>query len=155
MSPQNPASCGGGDTLAAVRSRKYLWMTRLEHGLNVLNRFALRRGLAPRAYALLETVGRRSGRPRHTPIGNGLVGDVFWIFSAHGEQSDYVRNLLAEPRVRVKVGRRWHRGTAVVLPDDDAVARSRTLPHQWDRVIGRAMASAPLTIRIDLDATAR
>jgi deazaflavin-dependent oxidoreductase (nitroreductase family) len=126
-------------------------MTRLEWVGNHITRWALRRGFAPRAYALLETVGRRSGLPRQTPVGNGLAGDVFWVFSAHGEQSDYVRNLLAEPRVRVKVGRRWYAGTAVPLPDDDAVARSRTLPHQWDRVIGRAMASAPLTIRIDLD----
>jgi hypothetical protein len=40
---------------------------------------------------------------------------------------------------------------AVVLPDDDAVARSRTLPYQWDAALGRLMASSPLTIRIDLD----
>jgi deazaflavin-dependent oxidoreductase (nitroreductase family) len=126
-------------------------MTTLERVNNRLTRFMLRRGFAPRAYALLETTGRRSGRPRQTPVGNGLVGDVFWVFSAHGEQSDYVLNLIAEPRVRVKVGRTWHAGTAVVLPDDDAVARSRTSPHQWDRAIGRAMASRPLTIRIDLD----
>jgi hypothetical protein len=76
---------------------------------------------------------------------------VFWVFSAHGEQSDYVQNLLAQPRVRVKVGRRWYAGTAVVRPDDDAITRSRVLPHQWDRAIGRTMASSPLTIRIDLD----
>jgi len=31
------------------------------------------------------------------------------------------------------------------------VARSRTLPYQWDAAIGRVMASAALTIRIDLD----
>jgi hypothetical protein len=53
--------------------------------------------------------------------------------------------------VRVKTGRHWHAGTAVVLPDDDPAARSRTLPYQWDAAIGRAMAFAPLTIRIDLD----
>jgi hypothetical protein len=29
--------------------------------------------------------------------------------------------------------------------------RSRTLPYQWDAAIGRMMASAPMTIRIDLD----
>ena len=55
------------------------------------------------------------------------------------------------PRVRVKAGGAWRSGTAVVLPEDDAAARSRTLPHQWDAAIGRLMASAPLTIRIDLD----
>jgi hypothetical protein len=55
------------------------------------------------------------------------------------------------PRVRVKADGAWRTGTAVVLPGDDAVARSRTLPYQWDAAIGRMTASAPLTIRIDLD----
>jgi deazaflavin-dependent oxidoreductase (nitroreductase family) len=133
------------------RSRKYRVVTRLERGNNRLVRAALRRGLAPRAFALLETRGRRTGLPRHTPVGNGLDGDVFWLVAAHGRQADYVRNLEAEPRVRVRVGRRWREGTAVVLPDDDPAARSRTLPYRWDAAIGRAMASEPLTVRIDLD----
>ena len=71
--------------------------------------------------------------------------------AAHGFQADYVRNLMADPVVRVKVGRQWRRGVAVVLPEDDPAARSRTLPHRWDAAIGRLMASAPLTVRIDLD----
>jgi hypothetical protein len=66
-------------------------------------------------------------------------------------RADYVRNLQSNAKVRVKVDRRWRTGTAVVLPDDDTVARSRTLPYQWDATIGRLMASTPLTVRIDLD----
>ena len=116
-----------------------------------LTRLALRRGLAPKAFALLETTGRRSGRLRHTPVGNGLIGGTFWLVAAHGEQADYVRNLLAHPRVRVKIGGQWRTGTAQVVPADDVVARSRTLPHQWDAALGRLMATTPITIRIDLD----
>ena len=52
--------------------------------------------------------------------------------------------------MRVKVRGVWHDGVATVLPDDDADARSRTLPYKLDAAIGRAMASDPLTIRIDL-----
>lgn len=128
-------------------------VTRLERLSNRLRRFALHTGIAPRAFALVETTGRRSGQPRHTPVGNGLVGDTFWLVAVHGAQADYVRNLQADPKVRVKIGRRWRSGTAVVLPDDDPVARSRTLPYQRDAAIGRLMASAPLTVRIDLDPT--
>jgi deazaflavin-dependent oxidoreductase (nitroreductase family) len=134
-----------------MRSRKYRVMTTLEWGSNRLIRLALRTGVAPRAFALLETTGRRTGLGRHTPVGNGLDGDTFWLVAAHGMQADYVRNLQASPGVRVKAGGMWRAGTAVVLPGDDALARSRTLPHQWDAAIGRMMASAPLTIRIDLD----
>lgn len=128
-------------------------MVTLERLNNRVTRYALRHGFAPRAFALLETTGRRSGLPRHTPVGNGLVGGVFWLVAAHGTQADYVRNLMAQPRVRVKVGRVWRSGTATVLPEDDAIARSRTLPYRWDAAVGRLMASQPLTIRIDLDPT--
>jgi len=134
-----------------VRTRKYRIVTKLERANNRLVRFALRRGFAPGAFALLETTGRRSGRPCHTPVGNGLVGDTFWLVAAHGEQADYVRNLRADPHVRVKLAGRWRTGIAVILADDDVRARSRTLPHQWDAAIGRLMATTPMTIRVDLD----
>jgi deazaflavin-dependent oxidoreductase (nitroreductase family) len=126
-------------------------MTALERVNNRLTRFALRRGFAPKAFALLETTGRRSGRPRQTPVGNGFDGETFWLVAAHGTQADYVRNIRAEPRVRVKIAGRWRTGIATILPDDDTDARSRTLPYRWDATVGRWMASEPLTIRIDLD----
>jgi deazaflavin-dependent oxidoreductase (nitroreductase family) len=134
-----------------MRSRKYRIVTTVERLNNRLTRFALRKGIAPRAFALLETTGRRTGLPRHTPVGNGSAGDTFWLIAAHGTQADFVRNIQAHPAVRVKVGPAWRTGTAVVLPEDDAAARSRTLPYQWDAALGRLMASSPLTIRIDLD----
>ena len=104
-------------------------------------------------FARVETIGRRSGQPRQTPVGYGLDGDTFWLFAVHGDQADYVRNLRADPSVRVKVDGVWRRGTAVFLPDDDAIARSRTMRYQWDAAIGRGMATTPLTIRIDLEST--
>ena len=139
-----------------VRTRKYRVMTSLERVNNRITRWSLRKGWGLPAFALLETTGRRSGQPRQTPVGNGLnpEGDTFWLVAAHGTQADYVRNLVAQPRVRVKVKRVWRTGTAVVLPDDDPAARSRLLPYKWDSFIGRVMESTPLTVRIDLDPTA-
>jgi deazaflavin-dependent oxidoreductase (nitroreductase family) len=134
------------------RSRKYRLITALERPNNQLTRWALRRGLAPKAFALLETTGRHTGRPRHTPVGNGLDGNIFWLVAAHGDQADYVRSLVAHPDVRVKVAGRWRTGRAVLMPEDDVAARSRTLPYRWDAAIGRLMATRPVTIRIDLDA---
>src|SRR3989440_10549312 len=115
-----------------MRSRKYRLVTTAERPSNRLMRFALRKGFAPRAFALLETTGRRSGRPRHTPVGNGLAGEVFWVVAAHGTQADYVRNIQADPRVRVKLGPRWRTGTAVPVPADDGAAPARTPPDQGD-----------------------
>src|SRR5437763_804384 len=79
----------------------------------------LEAGLVPRGWALLETIGRRSGEPRRVPVGDGLRGERFWIVAEHGRHSDYVRNLEADPRVRVKARGRWRTGTAHVLPDED------------------------------------
>lgn len=118
---------------------------------NHVMRWQLQHGLAPRAFALLETVGRRTGKPRQTCVGNGLMGDIFWVVAAHGQQADWVRNISKEPRVRVLANRRWRRGTATLMPEDDPGQRSRVLPFQWDAAIGRAIATRPLTVRIDLE----
>jgi deazaflavin-dependent oxidoreductase (nitroreductase family) len=124
------------------------------------------RGWGPSCYAIVETVGRRSGQPRRTPVANGLDGDTFWLLAGLGEQADYARNLKADPCVRVKAppprlrdGRRacWRTGTATPLPDDDAEARQRELArgrprYRLDGVALRALSHGPmLTVRIDLD----
>ncbi|CAN5246779.1 nitroreductase family deazaflavin-dependent oxidoreductase [soil metagenome] len=103
-------------------------------------------------YALLETRGRRTGKARITPVGDGLRGDVFWIVTEHGWRADYVRNIAADPGVRVKRRGRWHRGTATILPADDARARQRARGlNRLNALVVRGVGSELLTIRIDLD----
>jgi deazaflavin-dependent oxidoreductase (nitroreductase family) len=99
---------------------------------------------------MLETTGRKSGQPRLTAVGGRVVDDQFWMVSEHGEHSDYVRNIKAEPRVRVRLGGQWRTGTAHLLPDDDAVARLSQLPGMNSAVV-KLMGSELLTIRVDLD----
>ncbi|GHJ35959.1 nitroreductase/quinone reductase family protein [Streptomyces sp. TS71-3] len=99
---------------------------------------------------LLETTGRTSGLPRRTPIGGRRTGDAFWLVSEYGEKSHYVRNIQADPHVRVRLRGRWHTGTAHLLPDDDAVSRLRTLPRMNSAAV-RAFGTNLLTIRVDLD----
>ncbi|WP_040740901.1 nitroreductase/quinone reductase family protein, partial [Nocardia tenerifensis] len=77
---------------------------------------------------LLETVGRVSGQPRVTPIGGRKEGGTFWLVSEFGDRSQYIRNIKADNRVRLRLHGRWHTGTAHLLPDDDARARLRALP---------------------------
>jgi len=102
-------------------------------------------------WALLETTGRRSGLPRRVPVGDGLRGRSFWIVAEHGHAADYVKNIKADPRVRVKVRGRWRSGTARVLTDDDAATRLRWLRRPVNDTMLRLVATQPLTIRVDLD----
>ena len=123
-------------------------------------RWLLALGLAPHAFALLETTGRRTGRARYTPVGNGLVGSTFWLVAARGDTADYVKNLRAEPAVRLKIGHRWLSGTAEVLPDDDPDERlADILEHfGWLRRLDaaalaadiRSQHSTPRVVRIHL-----
>ncbi|MEU6774021.1 nitroreductase/quinone reductase family protein [Streptomyces sp. NPDC046759] len=99
---------------------------------------------------LLETTGRTSGLPRQTPVGGRRVGQSFWLVSEFGHRSQYVRNIQADPRVRVRIAGRWHRGTAHLLPDDDPVARLRALP-RLNSVAVRAFGTDLLTVRVDLE----
>jgi len=115
-------------------------------------------GIAPPGDALLETTGRRTGRPRRTPICDGLEGETFWLIAQHGRRADYVRNIEANPRVKVRIGHRngWRAGTGHILDDDDLRERLRMLTrgNSWRRLCQRAsqaMATSALTVRIDLD----
>jgi len=122
---------------------------------NPLLRTLFRLGLQPPGTVLLETIGRRSGLPRRNPVTNGLAGDVFWIVAEHGRHADYVRNIEANPRVRVKIGRRWHSGTAQALPADDPRERLRTIGRnrpltRLNTATVRLMQTDLLTVRVDL-----
>ncbi|MBU3066744.1 nitroreductase family deazaflavin-dependent oxidoreductase [Nocardia sp. NEAU-G5] len=102
------------------------------------------------AQTLLETTGRVSGQPRQTPIGGARVGNSFWLVSEFGERSQYIRNIQADNRVRLRLRGQWHSGTAHLLPEDDARARLRTLP-RYNSAAVRAVGTDLLTVRVDLD----
>jgi deazaflavin-dependent oxidoreductase (nitroreductase family) len=100
-------------------------------------------------WALLETTGRKSGKPRQTPVGNGLDGDTFWLVAEHGRRANYVRNIMADPHVRILVNGRWRNGVATLLPNDDAVARQRRL-RRFNAQFVKIMGTDLMTVRIDL-----
>ena len=84
-------------------------------------------------------------------MGNGLRGDTFWIVTEHGWSADYVKNIQADPRVRVKVGAGWRSGTARVLPDEDPYAKLRELGRPVNDAMLLAVGTEQLVLRVDLD----
>jgi deazaflavin-dependent oxidoreductase (nitroreductase family) len=120
-------------------------------------RFWLARGLAPSCYVLIETTGRRTGQRRVTPVAGSLDGVTYWLVAEHGAAAAYVKNLMAQPRVRVLLRRQWRAGKATCLPADDTVARRAWIDERngivgrLDGIVFRAFSTTPMTVRIDLD----
>jgi deazaflavin-dependent oxidoreductase (nitroreductase family) len=123
---------------------------------NPVVRALFRLGVPVPGTAILETTGRKSGVPRRTPVTDGLDGDTFWIVAEHGRRAAYVRNIEADPRVRLRIGRSWIGGSARVLPDDDPRARLRAIGRTRRRsglnvATVRLMQTDLVTVRVDLD----
>jgi deazaflavin-dependent oxidoreductase (nitroreductase family) len=99
---------------------------------------------------MLETIGRQSGVPRRTPVGGRIIDNAFWMVSEHGNRAQYVKNIQANPSVRLRIRGRWRSGTAHLLPDDDPIERLKQLPGGNSALV-RLMGSDLLTVRVDLD----
>ena len=86
--------------------------------------------MSPEAkYLYLTTIGRRSGLARQIEIWFTRHEGRFYLIAEHGLKAHWVRNVLAEPAVRARVGRRSFRGRARVVDprsERDLVAAIRT-----------------------------
>src|SRR5438270_6895947 len=105
-------------------------------------------------WALVETTGRRTGRPRRTPVGARLQRRTVWVVAGDGRLSQWVKNVEADPRVRVKTHGRWRSGVARVLDDDNPrrrLLRANPLNSAFVWIAGTAL----LTVRIDLETGAK
>jgi deazaflavin-dependent oxidoreductase (nitroreductase family) len=119
--------------------------------LNPFVKGAARTGIPLPGIAIIETTGRKSGQPRRTPVGKAVEGDTLWVVAEHGRKAAWVRNIDANPRVRVRLGRRWRTATAHPMPDDDPRERQRRMPNKANSAVVRVMQTDLLTVRFDLD----
>ena len=80
-------------------------------------------------FCYLTTTGRRTGRPHTIEIWFAAApgARTLYLVAETGDRADWIRNLRAEPRVVVRVGRRqWH-ATARVVPEGDEADAARRL----------------------------
>ena len=70
---------------------------------------------------LLTTTGRKSGKPRHTPLEYEYdrEKDRYRIAAGWGGNTDWYKNLKANPRVTVQVGRRKFTTVAEIASDEE------------------------------------
>jgi len=111
---------------------------------------AARLGVVP-GYAVIETTGRRSGKRRRNVVGLRREGDVGWIVAEQGRHAGYVRNLEANPDVRVCLRGRWRAARAEIVPDDDPLSRLKSFGRVHAATV-RSVGTDLLTIRVELNA---
>ncbi|MGH2811776.1 MAG: nitroreductase/quinone reductase family protein [Actinomycetota bacterium] len=101
--------------------------------------------------ALVKTTGRRTGRPRYTPVGYRIDGGTVWLVAEHGRRADWVRNLEAHPEVGVKIRGRWLSGTGRVMPDEDPAEHLRRQRNKLSAATVRLVGTDPTVVRVDLE----
>ncbi len=111
--------------------------------------FKLFVGFVP-GFGLVETTGRRSGLLRMTPVGARLHERTFWFVAGFGRDTFYIRNIEANPRVRVKTLGRWYAGTATILDRDDATKRMFWI-NPMNGFFLLLAGGNRLSVRVDLD----
>jgi deazaflavin-dependent oxidoreductase (nitroreductase family) len=84
-------------------------------------------------FLYLTTTGRKTGMPREIEIWFVEEDGRFYILAEHGYKAHWVQNILADPRVHVRVGGRQWDGRARVLDagrDPQAYANARRLARE-------------------------
>jgi deazaflavin-dependent oxidoreductase (nitroreductase family) len=78
-------------------------------------------------FCYLTTTGRTSGKKRTIEIWFGLEDDTVYMLSGGGDSAQWVRNLLADGRVTVRLGRKTYLGIARPVKEKDEDAKARRM----------------------------
>lgn len=121
-------------------------------------RLAYALGLGPligKVILLLTTRGRKSGRPRVTPLQYEEIDGCYYLAAALGARADWVRNIQANPLVQVRVLRHRFFGQAQIIRDPGQIADFLALRLQrHPRMVAAILRSDGLPIppsRADLE----
>jgi len=120
---------------------------------NVLNR------LVKEEYCYLTTTGRVSGNPHEIEIWFGLNGHTLYLLSEAKDKSDWVKNLIKPPTVKVRILKKNFKGTArlVTNEQEDMTARKMLAAKYEQWRVGRSFshwAQTALVVGIDLESLA-
>jgi deazaflavin-dependent oxidoreductase (nitroreductase family) len=114
--------------------------------------------LASEEYCYLTTTGRVSGRPHEIEIWFGLQDSTLYLLSG-SHRSDWVKNLLQNPAVSLRIAKHTFAGTARLVKDKDEDSRARYLLaekyQEWEE--GKtlsAWAQTALPVAIDVHSVA-
>jgi deazaflavin-dependent oxidoreductase (nitroreductase family) len=107
-------------------------------------------------FCYLTTTGRVSGRQHTIEIWFALAGKTLYMLAGGREKSDWVRNVLKNPVVQVRIDKSIFNGRARVVEsgEEDVFARKLVLdkytPRDSDDLTGWSRTSLP--VAVDLEA---
>jgi deazaflavin-dependent oxidoreductase (nitroreductase family) len=79
--------------------------------------FMLLSQLSKEEYCYLTTNGRKSGKPHEIEIWFCVAANALYLLSGGGGESDWVKNLRANPEVSVRIGKYIFPATAHIVRD--------------------------------------
>lgn len=74
--------------------------------------------LSGEEFCYLTTTGRVTGNPHEIEIWFGIQNNSIYMMSGGGTKSDWVKNLLKNPNVSVRIARQTFVGTARLVKDE-------------------------------------
>lgn len=111
--------------------------------------------LADEEYCYLTTTGRITGKPHQIEIWFGLNGNTLYLLSGSMDKSDWVKNLLKNPAVKMRIAKHTFNATARIVIDkeEEMMARNLLADKYYERRANGALtkwARTALPVAIDL-----
>ncbi len=81
--------------------------------------------LSKEDYCYLTTIGRKSGKLHEIEIWFGIQGNSLYLLSGGGDDSDWVKNLRANPNVMVRIAKHTFTGIARIVDEEKEATMAR------------------------------
>jgi deazaflavin-dependent oxidoreductase (nitroreductase family) len=94
---------------------------------NPLSPSKLLASLAREDYCYLTTTGRVTGKPHQIEIWFGVSGATLYLMSGGMDQSDWVKNLLKNPAVTIRIASQTFHATARLVEDETEQMLARNM----------------------------
>ena len=78
-------------------------------------------------YCYLTTTGRKSGNSHEIEIWFGINGNSLYLLSGGGDESDWVKNLRANPNVSLRIAKNNFNGVARIVNDEKEETMARQM----------------------------
>ena len=91
--------------------------------------------IVPSGFIVLETIGRKTGRARRSPLAATRFGSYVVVATFRGDRSQWVSNLAAQPRTRYWLGGKAREARAFVMVKGKRFRVPKSLPPGMQKVV--------------------